>query len=417
MVDEVERVAPPKSEGSSDLASIQTRFQETIRVLTSFSKLRAENFSRSDYMDQLVADLCLYYGYNEFLLTLFTHLFAPSELVSFLDANETARPLTIRTNTLKCKRRDLAQLLIARGVNLDPTGDWSKHGLTIYSSPVPIGATPEYMCGLYMIQSPSSFLPVLALDPRPKERILDMASAPGGKTTYIASFMKNTGSLFANDSNLARCKGLVGNLYRLGVTNTVVSQQDGRSFPRILGGFSRVLLDAPCSGTGVISKDQSVKVNKSEQDIQLLTQLQKELILAAIDSVDANSAGIIVYSTCSVTVEENEGVVNYALKKRPNVKLVDAGLGFGKDGFTNYRGNSFHPTMKLTRRFYPHVHNMDGFFVAKLHKTYELPRVAPVHIPIEMDLLEKEPVLVDMKRSSSSHRPHSIKTKKFKKAF
>ena len=156
----------------------------------------------------------------------------------------------------------MAQALINRGVNLDPLGKWSKVGLTVYDSSVPIGATPEYMAGHYMLQSASSFLPVMALAPQENERILDMASAPGGKSSYIAALMKNTGCLFANDANKDRCKSLVANLHRLGVTNAVVCNYDGRKFPEVIGGFDRVLLDAPCSGTGVISKDASVKINK-----------------------------------------------------------------------------------------------------------------------------------------------------------
>lgn len=114
-----------------------------------------------------------------------------------------------------------------------------------------------------MLQAASSFLPVIALSPSPNERILDMASAPGGKTTYISALMQNTGVVFANDSNKARVKSLTANIHRLGCKNVVVCSYDGREFPKVIGGFDRVLLDAPCSGTGVISKDSSVKFNKA----------------------------------------------------------------------------------------------------------------------------------------------------------
>jgi 25S rRNA (cytosine2870-C5)-methyltransferase len=164
-----------------------------------------------------------------------------------------------------------------------------------------------------------------------------------------------------------------------------------------------------CSGTGVISKDASVKTNKvratqqvrgydvpnrihygqSDRDFTLLSHLQKQLILCAIDSVSPASAtgGYLVYSTCSVTVDENEAVVDYALRKRPNVKLVDTGLGFGREGYTSYRGKNFDPSVQLTRRFYPHAHNMDGFYVAKF-KVEKPKKKKPVMEDEEMETAE-----------------------------
>lgn len=352
-----------------DLKTIYQRIKDNVDVLCNFSAKREEGKERAEYISLLKKDLCTYYSYNYFLIEKLLDLFPLSELVDFLEANEIHRPVTIRTNTLKTRRRDLAQALINRGVNLDPLGKWSKVGLVIYDSSVPIGATPEYLSGQYMLQGASSFLPVMALSPQEGELVLDMSSAPGGKTTYIAQLMRNTGVIVANDANADRLKSVVGNIHRLGVTNTVVSNYDGRQFPKVMGGFDRVLLDAPCSGTGVIAKDPAVKTSKDDADINRSAHLQKELILSAIDSVNAESptGGYLVYCTCSIMVEENEWVVDYALKKR-NVKLVPTGLDFGKEGFTRFRERRFHPSLRLTRRFYPHSHNMDGFFVAKLKK-------------------------------------------------
>ena len=375
----------PTTEGSTapilppDITLLRTRITDSVRLLsTPGSAHFEEGRSRSDYTADLLHSICQYYSYTPFLAQKLLDLFSPAEAFSFFEANEKDRPLVIRTNTLKTTRRDLAQALINRGVVLEPVGKWSKVGLQIFESQVPLGATPEYLAGHYILQAASSFLPVMALAPQEHERILDMAAAPGGKTTYISALMKNTGCVFANDANKTRIKGLIGNIHRMGVRNTLVCNYDAREFPKVIGGFDRVLLDAPCSGTGVIAKDPNVKTSKTEKDFIQLPHLQKQLLVCAIDSIDHTSktGGYIVYSTCSVTTEENEAVVDYALRVRPNVKLVDTGLTFGKEGFTSFRGKKFNPKMSLTRRYYPHMYNVDGFFVAKLKKVGPSPIAA-----------------------------------------
>ncbi|CAF0744684.1 unnamed protein product [Didymodactylos carnosus] len=353
----------------ADLQLLMHRIREVINVLNDFSKKREQTRTRKDYLDLLRQDLCSYYSYNDFLMSKLIELFPLAEIIDFLEANEVQRPVTIRTNTLKTRRRDLMQSLINRGVNVDPLDKWTKIGLVIYSSQVPIGATPEYLSGHYMIQGASSFLPVMALAPQASERILDMCAAPGGKTTYIGSLMHNSGILVANDANKDRARAVIANVHRLGLTNTIVTNLDGRHFSEHMGGFDRCLVDAPCSGTGVISKDQAVKTSKDAKDIQRCFTSQRQLLLNAIDAVNANSTtgGYIVYSTCSILIEENEAVIQYALNNRP-VKIVETGLEFGVEGFSSFKGTKYHPLMKHCRRYYPHLHNLDGFFVAKLKK-------------------------------------------------
>ena len=353
----------------ANIGDASLKIQNIVSILSDFKTKREEGKSRSTYMTEL-KELCKsYYEYNDDICDLIFNLFPPNEAIEFMEASDSQKVLTIRANSLKTKRRELAKNLISRGVNLDPLAEWSKVGLKIYSSSVPIGATPEYLSGQYMLQSASSFLPVLALDPHPGDKILDMCASPGGKTTYIGQLMKNEGLLVANDFKKERIKSLFFNIHRMGIKNSIITNYDGREFAKLFNKFDRVLLDAPCSGLGVISKDKSVKMNRTYKEILNNSRLQKELILAAIDSCNAKGKGdgIIVYSTCSISVEENEWVIDYALKHR-YVKCIECGIEIGEPGLVKFREKHFHPSIANTRRIYPHIHNIDGFFIAKLKK-------------------------------------------------
>jgi ribosomal RNA methyltransferase Nop2 len=320
-----DRVVPP--------SELKSHIESILGVLAEFKERREEGRARTEYIERLAGFMAELFGYLPELMSYFLTMFSPAEALEFVDYSDKPRPMVVRTNTLKTRRKDLALALMKRGVSLDPLANWSKVGLKIVESPVPVGATPEYLSGHYMLQSAASMCPVLALAPEPKERVLDMSAAPGGKTSYIAQLMRNTGVVFANDLRPDRQKATVANMHRLGVKNVVTCMDDGRKLPQIFKHykFDRILLDAPCSGLGVISRDPSVKVQRTLADVNKCAHLQKELILAAIDCLNHKSktGGVMVYSTCSVAVAENEEVVNYALQKR-DIKIIDTGLDFGR---------------------------------------------------------------------------------------
>ena len=376
-------VEQPDSKGSDDVedeedgsgermvmdpTNVKERIDAALHTLANLKTRQDKSQSRGDIIALLSHDLSEYHGYIQELSDYLLELFSPAECAEYMEASDRNRPLVIRTNTLKTTRKDLMEALGKRGASVEGI-EWSKVAIKVTESTVPIGATPEYLAGHYMLQSAASLNPVMALAPLPNERVLDMSAAPGGKTTYIAQLMKNSGQIIANDLKPARQKATVANLHRMGVKNAIVCCYDGRKIPTIMKGFDRVLLDAPCSGLGVISRDQTVKLQRTVKDIQRIAHMQKELLLAAIDAVDhkSSSGGICVYSTCSISADENESVVHYALKRR-FVRIIETGLEVGKPGFTRHKEKRFHPSLALTRRFYPHVHNMDGFYVAKLQK-------------------------------------------------
>jgi ribosomal RNA methyltransferase Nop2 len=336
---DVDRVVPP--------SELKSHIESILEVLAQFKQRREPGRTRSEYVDQLGLFIAEQYGYLPELVEYFLTMFSPAEALEFIEHSDKPRPLVIRTNTLKTRRKDLAMALMKRGVSLDPLASWSKVGLKIIESPVPVGATPEYLSGHYMLQSAASMCPVLALSPQPGERVLDMSAAPGGKTSYLSQLMRNTGVVFANDLKPDRQKATVANMHRLGVKNVVACTHDGRKMPKLFQHykFDRVLLDAPCSGLGVISRDPSCKVQRTLADVHKTAHLQKELLLAAIDMLNHKSktGGIMVYSTCSVSVAENEEVVNYALQKR-DIKIIDTGLDFG-----------MYPIRMTTDRFTAHV--------------------------------------------------------------
>lgn len=298
------------------------------------------------------------YGYDGWLVSRFMQ-YVP-DIERFLEKMERPPRQYIRVNTLKTTKEALLARLVEKGFHLAPTA--IDEVLAVDRAPLPTGATSEYMLGHYYIQDLSSCMAVDALEVQEGQSVLDMAAAPGGKTTFIAQRMQNTGSIVALEPNAKRARSMTFNIERLGVCNTCIFNVDGAAAAR-LGQFDRVLLDAPCSCEGVIAKDPSRKISHAPGDVDYCAGRQHELLKTAIQAT--KQGGTIVYSTCSFAPEENEAVVDRAVRDL-GVKVEP--LAHGCEGMVSFGDMTFNRSVRNARRFYPHLHDTTGFFVARMRK-------------------------------------------------
>lgn len=273
----------------------------------------------------------------------------------------TERP-ALRVNTLKSDAAAVVKRLEEKGIAVEriPYLPDGYHYVSTFS----LGATPEYLLGHYYLQGAASQLVTVILDPRPGEMVLDMAAAPGGKTTHIAQLMRNTGTIVALDANAFRLASLRNNCERLLVRNVLIMKKDARFAPDLGLLFDRVLLDAPCSGN--FCSEPGWFLKRRIEDIRANGREQRELLKAA--SKVLKPGGILVYSTCSLEPEEDELTVDWFLEKHPHMRLLPLDLPVGDPGITSWEGKTLDPSLALTRRFWPHRTGTEGFFVAKFRR-------------------------------------------------
>lgn len=295
------------------------------------------------------------FGYDDFIIRRWLQFFG-DEAIKIVEAFERGIPKYIRVNTIKISEADLIKRLEERGFRLEKTE--VPFCYEVLEEKFSIGATPEYLMGYYYVMDKSSCIPPLVLDPKPEELVVDLSASPGGKTTFLAMLMKNKGVILAVEPQKERLQALIDNVNRMGAMNVAILNIDGRDFPKLGIKADKVLLDAPCSGEGIIFKDKTRKTDRGKEDIIFCSSLQKELIISAFDSLKPN--GVLVYSTCSLTPEENEFVVEHLLEKR-NAELLD--IEYGEKAL-----NLTKMDLSKAKRLYPHKHRCAGFFVAKLRK-------------------------------------------------
>lgn len=274
----------------------------------------------------------------------------------------------IRINKLKTNQNNLTQNLFDNyGIEFEPITN-IPGCLKVTKGEDKTGKTIQHIIGNYYIQSLSSMLPPLSLNADKNDTVLDLCSAPGSKTTQIGEMMKNQGTLIANEIALDRVKMLVFNIDRMNLINAGVIHSKGELLNKIYQDhFEKILVDAPCSGLGIIQKKNEVSNWWSLERISVLGDLQLRLLIAAIKMVKVE--GEIVYSTCTLTVEENELIINKVLEKYP-VEIVDLELPVkSHSAFSSYEGKQLNPSLSKARRILPWEINSDGFFIVKLRKT------------------------------------------------
>ena len=273
--------------------------------------------------------------------------------------NEAKARQAIRVNVANAKEKNILRRLRSNGVLLDKT-PFLETGYWVRRSRVSVGATAEYLLGLYSIQEAAAQIPATLFSDVKGKLVLDACAAPGGKTVQLADFMDNTGVIVALDVDKRRLSALANHLERCHVSNTVVYNRDARQASGLKLNFDRILLDVPCSGN--FASDRDWFARRTLKDVERNAGLQREILAEAAKCLTDD--GEIVYSTCSLEPEENELNMHWATKNLGfTIEEVDC---HGQKGLTNVLGQQLDVSVERCRRVWPG--ETQGFFVCKLKK-------------------------------------------------
>jgi 16S rRNA (cytosine967-C5)-methyltransferase len=305
------------------------------------------------------------FSHPQWLVERWVTEFGPEMAKKLCAANNRRPPFTVRTNTLRISRENLREQFSALGISSIPT-QFSPEGLILAKSPllVEMGLFQE---GMFFVQDEASQIIPHLLDPQPGERVLDACAAPGGKTTHLAQLMQDRGEIFALDLHGSKIRLIQENCIRLGVSIVRATQTDASrplSFPPDFL-FDRILVDAPCTGLGILHRNPEAKWRRKPEDILRLQQVQGKLL----DNISSRlkPGGILVYSTCTMSHEENESVVVSLLKRHRDFELEDlrAQIPGSYHSLIDARGYfRTYPEMITGNEEY----RMDGFFAARMRK-------------------------------------------------
>ncbi|MBS7655912.1 RsmB/NOP family class I SAM-dependent RNA methyltransferase [Candidatus Bathyarchaeota archaeon] len=285
-------------------------------------------------------------------------LMGKPQALKFFKANMNFKHVYLRLNTLKGNEEELKRRIESEGVELEELRDLT-HVYLLKKTTKPLVKLEAYSKGLFYIQDKSSCLAVLAANPKPGNVIIDACAAPGGKTSFLAQLMENKGKIYSLDYSKERVKVWLMEMNRMNVKNTEMILCDITKPIPLKIEADVVLLDPPCTGTGTLMKNPSMKWRINLSLIKKFQNIQFKMLENCSKLVKVN--GSLIYSTCSITLEENEFLIEKFLKLNPNFKLTLIKPFIGSLGF---RGQN------LCQRLYPHIHESEGFFIAKIEREF-----------------------------------------------
>jgi len=320
-----------------------------------------EKFSSKKIYEHLndVETLSIKYFYPTWLVNYLIKLVGRNMAIKIMEKTNTVPPIYIRINTLKCEKEKVIEMLRKEGIKVEEDKDLPEI-VKVISYEKPVTRTKAFQEGYIYIQTKSSALVTHVLNPAPGDFIIDLCAAPGGKTTHIAQLMRNQGKILAVDLNIRRMEEMKEKFKKLEAKIAHPLAADSRILYKIaMHKADKVLVDVPCSSTGAIWSKPEIKWKTKPRDIKRITQIQWELLTAAAKLVKDN--GILVYSTCSITLEENEMLIEKFLKLYPEFQLVPAKPFIGLEA---YRG------LKDAQRLFPYPNETEGFFIAKMKKCF-----------------------------------------------
>ncbi|MCK4848345.1 MAG: RsmB/NOP family class I SAM-dependent RNA methyltransferase [Candidatus Heimdallarchaeota archaeon] len=290
--------------------------------------------------------------------------YGKSQTIDILKALQRDDPKVLAPNILKIGKTELRENLEKVGFRFEDQ-DFDE-SLVLKREPFKIVSTPEYLAGLFSIQAQTSLIPPKSLNPTPGKIIADLAASPGIKTSILAQIMKNTGTIFAFEKSQRRLPALKANIARMGIFNTIILHCDALNISDLNTTVDHILLDAPCSGTG-LKQGKNKRIEKRViRDISRHANIQRQMLEKAWSQLKVE--GTLVYSTCSLEPEEGEFQIDQFVEKHENeVEILSIPFKYGVSGIETKYQKTLNPQIINTRRIFPSL-GLDGFFIALLKR-------------------------------------------------